>query len=256
MILEGMKKVPWGGKTMNVAFSFRASGEDLVVLLHGLGGSKEDYGALRNHEALHEFSLLSFDFPGFGDSDKPEDFSYAMEDQAMVCGFMIRQFGNHRLHLAAHSMAGAIALLLPENLLQKAISFANLEGNLIDKDCFLSRKVVDMGLDGFRRDVLPKMRANTADDPILFNDVNRASPMAYYESAKSLVAWSDSGKLLDAFRSLRCSKAYFYGARNRDIEPLRVLKDIKKIEIEKSGHMMMLENPMDFCEKLARFFRG
>ena len=38
-----------------------------------------------------------------------------------------------------------------------------------------------------------------------------------YRSAESLVSWSDSEKLLEAFASLACRKAYFYGSENSRI---------------------------------------
>ena len=241
------------GKRIMFRLLFRERGEVLLVLLHGLGGSKSNFSALWDSEAFKNVSLLSFDFLGFGVSDKPEHFSYTMEDQAMVCSRILDPYKKYRWHVAAHSMGGAIGLMLPEAILKHIVSFANLEGNLIDKDCFLSRKAIERGFDQFENGLLPKMKSKLADAPVLLKDLNLSSPLAYYKSCESLVKWSDSGRLLEKFRSLPQHKAYFFGQRNADIEPLKLLENIDKIQVDQSGHMMMLDNPQDFCEKLKQF---
>ena len=242
-----------GNIEYKVSLSFRHRGQHLLILLHGLGGSKTNFSALWDSEAFKDISLLSFDFLGFGHSDKPEEFSYTMEDQAEVCNQILESYDGYHWHLAVHSMGGAIGLLLSGDVLKNVVSFANLEGNLIDKDCFLSRKVMEMPYDRFTEELLPKMKSKSADNKVFLSDLNLASPKAYYLSCKSLVKWSDSGELLERFNKLSQAKAYFFGERNADIEPLKLLKDIDKIQIDESGHVMMLDNPKDFSDKLKRF---
>ena len=206
-----------------------------------------------NFTGFQNLSLLSIDFTGFGFSDKPENFSYEMAAQASVCSEIIRQFQYVDLHIIAHSMGGAIGLLFPDDLLKQIRSFANLEGNLISADCFTSRQVARQSIEEFNNSLFPKMKRKLTNKPEILRDLENASPLAYYRSCVSLVSWSDSGLLLEKFRKLSCRKAYFYGERNGDIEPLRSLKDIRCIQVEKSGHMMMLDNPKGFYETLNDF---
>ena len=253
MGLEQNVKVTIREHDYRVSVSFANRGENLLILLHGLGGAKTNFSLLWNSEAFQDMSLLSFDFLGFGHSDKPEDFDYTMEDQAEVCHQILQPYGNYRWHLAAHSMGCAIGLLLQADVLKNMMSFANLEGNLIAEDCFMSRKVMEMPYDAFAKELLPKMTSKVAPDTKDLAGLHLASPIAYYRSCNSLVKWSDSGALLETFINLPQAKAYFYGERNADIEPLKILRDIEKIQIDQSGHMMMFDNPKDFAIKLKQF---
>ena len=253
MISEIQIPVNLGHKSSTIAAFFRQNGKDLLIFMHGLGGSKQNFSSVWDSPCFKNTSLLAFDFPGFGLSDKPEDFSYKMEEQAQVFEQVFAHFSDYRWHIAAHSMGGAIALLLPQQILDRVKSFADLEGNLIDADCFLSRKIIEQSFEDFYRRFLPRMKDRLADNPMLLEDINRALPMAYFKSAQSLVEWSDTGKLLEKFKDLSCRKAYFYGERNSDIAVLRRLDDIPGIEIPDSGHMMMMENPDVFAKKLSAF---
>ena len=85
---------------------------------------------------------------------------------------------------------------------------------------------------------------------LLSTDLDCCLPRAFYKSCQSLVQWSDSGYLLNRFKALNCKKGYFYGDRNAGIEPLKKLENILRIEIQDSGHMMMMDNPDDFYGKL------
>ena len=243
------------GRDHRVSIFFRRRGRDLLILLHGLGGSKSNFKAVAEAPVLSDVSLLSFDFLGYGHSDRPEAFDYTMEAQARVCAHIIRSYPGFRYHLAAHSMAGAIALLLPEDILLQAATFASLEGNLVAEDCFLSRKVAQMDFDAFKRTLMPRMKEKLAGDPALMADLNMADPLAFYKSCQSLVQWSDSNRLMEKFRTLPVRKAYFFGERNAGIEPLKMLQDMERIQIDRSGHLMMLDNPGDFSRKLFDFIK-
>ena len=102
---------------------------------------------------------MTLDYIGFGGSAKPVGFSYEMEDQAAICAEVVKQVFAHKVHIIAHSMGGAIGLLLPPDLLDAALSFANLEGNLSSEDCgIVSRKTVSVSYRGFVKEVLPEFR--------------------------------------------------------------------------------------------------
>ena len=88
----------------HISTRYRAESKDLLVFLHGLGCSKKNFDEAWNCLAFQKFSLLSFDFIGFGDSVKPDGFSYKMESQAAVCSDILRRFPDADLHVIAHSM--------------------------------------------------------------------------------------------------------------------------------------------------------
>ena len=242
------------GTLLNVNATIRDAGNDLLVFLHGLGCSSETFRDLWQRPEFDEYSILCLDLPGFGQSDGPKSFSYSMEDQALVCAEVLSNYTKNDLHLICHSMGGAIGLLLPQEILSHSISFANIEGNLNPEDCvFGSRRVSSVSYDVFVSEILPEFKRSS--DNWMKNGLNTASPYAFYESAKSLVAWSDGGKLLRAFHDLPCRKVYIYGEQNADHPTVATVEGISRIEIKRAGHFVMNDNPGVFYSELLRFVR-
>ena len=79
-----------------------------VVLVHGLGGRSEDWRNLAPILARSGFRVYLPDLPGFGQSQRPADFSYSIPDQAaVVVGFLDAMALNH-VDLGGWSMGGWI----------------------------------------------------------------------------------------------------------------------------------------------------
>ncbi len=80
-----------------------------VVLIHGLGGSAEDW--VKTIPVLSKnFHVLAFDLPGFGDSDKGSK-SYSPTHYAQLTQYLISHyFKNKSYDVVGHSMGGAISL--------------------------------------------------------------------------------------------------------------------------------------------------
>jgi len=243
--------VPYNGETLEVAAGVRKAGEELVFFIHGLGCSKESFHHFWNRTEFTIYSAVAIDLVGHGDSVKSDDFSYTLKDQARVCSKLLRGFSAKRLHIVAHSMGGAVALLLDDDLLQSVKSFVNIEGNLIGADCgMISRKIAKTSFERLETEILPKLYEKTAGLEKGYAAIDFTSAKAMYQSAKSLVAWSDTEKLLGTFLGLRCLKSYFYGERNARLPILKRLDNISKIEINNSGHFSMLDNPDGFYDAL------
>jgi pimeloyl-ACP methyl ester carboxylesterase len=83
-----------------------------VVLVHGLGGSAEDWRNLAPYLAKAGFHVYIPDLLGYGRSAKPADFSYSVQAEAkVVVGFMI-DLGLKRVDLGGWSMGGWIVQLI------------------------------------------------------------------------------------------------------------------------------------------------
>ena len=81
----------------------------VVVLVHGLGGSAENWRNLAPYLAKAGFRVYIPDLLGYGRSDKPADFSYTVRDEAaVVVGFM-DALGLKQVELGGWSMGGWIA---------------------------------------------------------------------------------------------------------------------------------------------------
>ncbi len=236
----------------NVAVEYQKGSEDLIILLHGLGCTKESFSHVFSHPLFKQYSLLAYDMIGHGDSDKPDGFSYDMKDQADVCEVLIRHFNGKNVHVVTHSMGGAVGLLLPSDRLTSIASYISAEGNLINEDCFISRKLTKESFEVFQRDLYPKFIARLEPGSDFYLSVQKCKELAFYKSSESLVYWSDNGELMKRFKNLTCRKVYFYADRNSNIPVLPLINEANKVEIKDSGHFMMADNPEGFYSELAR----
>ena len=242
------------GQSIELVAGARDAGEDLLFFIHGLGCSKDSFHHFWNRTDFNGYSVLAPDLVGFGDSTKSESFSYTMEAQARICAEILTEFSDKNLHIIAHSMGGAVALLLPDKIKNGAKTFVNVEGNLIGADCeIISRKIISVSLDVFESDILPELRDKFNRLGEGYTAMDSTSAHVLYQSAESLVAWSDSNKLLEMFLVLPCRKAYFYGYENAEHPTVASLGDVPKVKIKRSGHFPMNDNPADFYDELYKF---
>jgi len=242
------------GESIELVANVRDAGKDLLFFVHGLGCSKDSFHHFWYQTDFKDYSVFSPDLIGFGESTKPESFSYTMEAQARICAEILKKFSDKNLHIVAHSMGSAVALLLPDEILSGAKTFANVEGNLIGADCgIVSRKIISVPPVVFKSDILPELRETFNRHGKKYAAIDSTSANALYRSAESLVAWSDSNKLLEVFFALTCRKAYFYGEENAEHPTVAGVRDVPKFKVKRSGHFPMNDNPEDFYDKLYRF---
>lgn len=233
-------RVPFNGRELSIAADYRYSSEELVVLLHGYPCSKEIFHRVWSSSMLEEYSLLCPDFIGFGESEKPSDFSYSLQAHAVVLGEALEEFADGPLHVVGHSMGGAIVLLLPPERLDTLASFANIEGNLLTDPAAASAS---------REPRMPRSRS----DLLLVEHAGRAaSSIALRRTGESLIQWSCGGELLKRFQSARCRKAYFYGDDQGELRLKDELRHCNPVQISDAGHFVMNDNPADFMRELGK----
>jgi len=248
-----------GGTPLRLAVAHRARGEDLLFFLHGLGCAKESFREAWEREDYGDFSLLGFDQPGFGDSERPRDFPHTIEAHARVAAAVLEAaLAEHprqpRVHVVAHSLGGAIGLLLPEARLSCLASFANLEGNLTGADCgVVSRRTIAVPFRDFEAEFFPALAREAIEMGEGRFFLDRADPRAFYRVAESLVPFSDSEEPLRRFLALPCRKIYFHGDENRGLPTIGRLGGIEVVEISGAGHFLMKDNPGEFYPRLGAF---
>lgn len=254
--------VKYQGSNYSISADYKKGGKALLLLLHGLGCTKESFKDIWNRKEFDDYSILAIDILGFGDSAKPQDFSYLLEDQATLIKSLLDLLVSHdNILVVGHSMGGSIGLLLTEMLGNKVEAFINLEGNLVSEDCgLLSRKTTSVSLNEFKNHVFDELREKFKTSPHKASQIwaawsEKADPLAFYRSAASLVQWSDSGILLEKFLKLPAKKYYLSGDREKQTlrkgKMFERLKHIPLIEIPNSGHFMMNDNPEDFYRILG-----
>jgi pimeloyl-ACP methyl ester carboxylesterase len=94
-----------------IKIHFVESGEGQPLLfLHGLGGSWEDWAANLQSFAP-SYRVMAIDFPGFGDSDKP-DVDYSIKWLTGVVEKFLEEQKLERVSVVGHSMGALVALKL------------------------------------------------------------------------------------------------------------------------------------------------
>ncbi len=82
---------------------------DPVVLVHGLGGSVQDWVALTPYLVRGGHHVYAMDLLGFGESAKPPDRTYSIAEQAKLVEAFLDARHLDRIALAGESMGGWIA---------------------------------------------------------------------------------------------------------------------------------------------------
>ena len=148
------------GNPINISYNLQRGDEESIVFIHGLGVCKDCFRDVWDFPGYQRYTILAFDLPGFGDSDKPSDFSYSMEDQAAILKLLIQELNLNRMHIVGHSMGGAVGLLLAKDIRSIVKSFICLEGNLISEDCTGSRAAVKYSLEDFLKEGFNHLKAD------------------------------------------------------------------------------------------------
>mgnify|MGYP006267241761 CR=1 FL=1 len=102
-----------------------------LLLLHGFPTASWDWHKIWP-ELSKTFRLLSFDFLGFGFSEKPWPHAYQIVEQADLCEALLRQLGVRHYHLLAHDYGNSVAQEL------MARQSADHSGPRLKTVCFLN----------------------------------------------------------------------------------------------------------------------
>lgn len=229
-----------------------------IVFIHGFGASKETFLEVFERKEFQSFTVLATDLIGFGDSDKPANFSYLMKDQAKILRKTIDFLDLDCFHIVAHSMGGIIGIELSEMIPGRVLSFINAEGNITAEDCTMSKRVKEMGEEYFAQKGFAQLKhaiakeSNRTQDNSLkdyLKSLSVATPKSLYKSSVSTVQESYYGDLLKRFGQLPFYKCYIYGEKNKNVFPAEKLlrkQGIPLFYVSGSGHSMMKENPDEF----------
>ncbi len=251
--------VPQHGTNYRVSVTRSESGKATAVFLHGLQSNKTAFGIWKDRTIALGFSFLAIDCIGFGESDKPREFSYDLRDQASIVADAIRQTCAGPIMLIGHSQGGMIGTLLLEKELDIA-GFVNMEGNFVLADCGASLPASEKTEEDFSRNYYPALlrELKSSDDP---NERRRAEWLsatpdyAFLRTSRSIVQLSRSEELITTFATSTVRKLFIYGDKNRrkkDVIPASV----PTAEIPHAGHFMFMDNPESTWEQVQTFLTG
>ena len=248
--------IKYDGKRIRLSVKLRQVSDDLVVLLHGFGCAKECFDEAFVAESLQDLSICTFDFPGHGRSERSDASIYSLQSYADITNILLERLSPKTVSMVCHSMGGAVGLIATQERSNLGV-FVNVEGNLVAADCgIVSRSTASQSFDTFERsgyrDFLQDLRqSGRKPDKAWARWYSQADPCALHKTARSLVQWSDSSKLLDLFKSLH-DCAYIYGENEFKDYLIPNLQNISSYRIPEAGHFVMLDNPDAFYPLVSR----
>lgn len=85
------------------------AGDDVVILLHGLGGTAQSWELVARHLGATGFQLIALDMRGHGLSEKPSQ-GYSLSTFSRDLCDLVEHSGAKRCVLVGHSLGGYLAL--------------------------------------------------------------------------------------------------------------------------------------------------
>jgi len=225
------------------------------VFLHGLGSASSSYFPRAiAHPRLRGRRAVFVDLIGFGYSDAPIDFDYAMETQASIVVDLLASLAISNCTLVGHSMGGSVATLAAAADPTRIGRLVIAEGNLDPGPGAVSGPVTSMTEEAYiasgHARFVEQIRAAGFLD--YAGTLQACHPIALHRSAVSLIA-SRSPTYREHLACLTMPRTYVYGDRNLptpDVDRLTADGVLIRV-LTGSGHDMMVDNPDGFAEIVA-----
>lgn len=226
------------------------------VYLHGLGAASGPYfTAAAVHPALAGHRSLLIDMLGFGISDRPAAFGYTLEGHADTLAAALDAAGVQAADVIAHSMGGAVAIVL-------ASRRPDLASRLVLVDANLDPATPARGLPGSRG-----IAAYTEEEFLAggwreirdaagahwWSTMRLASLEALHRSAVHL-ARGTQPTMRDLLLRLAIPRTYLRPGNDGPLPGAAQLAEagVSVAPIPDCGHNIMLDNPDAFARETAR----
>ncbi|MFJ7267221.1 alpha/beta fold hydrolase [Streptomyces sp. NPDC099050] len=221
------------------------------IYLHGLGSTSPAYfAASAVHPLLAGRRSLLIDLLGHGHSDRPEDFSYTLEAHADALAAVLEQAGTGAAELIAHSMGGAVAIVLadrhPHLVSRLVLVDANLDPTPPDPavagSSGLATYTEQEFLAGGWAEVRDRVGAHW------WSTMRLAGRVALHRSAVHLAAGT-TPTMRELLLRLTIPRSYLFPAEDGGLPGTAALEaaGVAVVPIPDCGHNIMLDNPEGFA---------
>ncbi|MFE9403489.1 alpha/beta fold hydrolase [Streptomyces sp. NPDC006530] len=255
-----MRQAEFDGRGSRIRWTQSEGEGPALVYVHGLGSMSAVYHAhIAGHPALAGRRQLFVDLPGHGISDRPADFGYTLEDHAGALAAALDAAGVTGAELVAHSMGGAVAIVLaarrPDLVARLLLTEANLD----------PRPVLKAGSSGIatyteeefvRGGGFPAVLARVG--PLWAATMRLADPLGLHRTAVGLVRGTRPTMRELLMRAREIDRTYLVGGLEDDLPGRAGLIDsgVRIVTIPDAGHNVMFDNPDAFVREVAALGSG
>ncbi len=262
--------------------SYRVTGKGpWLTLIHGFPTSSMDWAKVLPELSQH-YTVLVFDFIGFGDSSKPQDYNYSTFERANLIENIWKQLGINSTFVAAHDFGGTVLLELLHRaknnfLTTKVRSAVFLNGGLFtDLHRPLSAQQALLSPFGFIfKNFITYSKFNEQLRSCLGIQIDETEVSEMWNSIENRNGLSNYHKLIryiidrrenrDRWEPLisdnTIPKKFIWGMKD-PISGAHMLQEIVKknpqatvTELSEAGHFPQLEDPKKVADEIISFFK-
>ncbi|MEU9364414.1 alpha/beta hydrolase [Streptomyces avermitilis] len=249
-----MKQAEFDGKGSMIRWTETPGIEPARVYVHGLGSASTVYHAhIAARPDMAGRRTLFVDLPGHGISDRPADYGYTLEDLADALATALDEAGVSGAEIVAHSMGGAVAIVLahrrPGLVSRLVLSEANLDPYPPVKagsSGIASYEEADYVDNGGHARVLEKI------GPTWAATMRLADPRALHRTAVNL-ARGTTPTMRHLLEGVTADRVFLQGELSGELEGRRELEaaGVRVVTVPGAGHNVMFDNPDAFAAEVV-----
>ncbi|GGL86962.1 alpha/beta hydrolase [Streptomyces fumigatiscleroticus] len=248
-----MKQVEFDGGGSCIRWTETPGADPARVYVHGLGAASAVYHAhIAARPELAGRRSLFVDLPGHGISDRPQDFGYTLEDHADALAAVLDAAGVTGAELIAHSMGGAVAVVLahrrPGLVSRLVLTEANLDA--FPPPAAGSSRIASYEEEEFVNDGYARVLLEVG--PVWAATMRLADPRALHRSAVGLRRGSDP-VMRTLLERLPVDRVCVQGGLSGEVEGAQALAaaGVRVVTVPGAGHNVMFDAPDAFAAVVA-----
>lgn len=228
-----------------VNYIVKGDGEEVMLYLHGWGGSVDSF--LHLNTSLN-YKNIFVDFPPFGKSEEPKQ-AYTLFDYAEIVLNILQKEKVKKLNIICHSFGARVAILLISLYNQNVDKLIITSGAGIkpkNKVKKIFRKI--------KYKIMKKINKNFVPGS---NDYKNLSPVMK-KTFSNIINFD----LSNLAKEINCKTLLIYGNKDKET-PLymakklnKLIKNSKLIIYKNCGHFAYLENNIEFLIDIKTFLKG